>query len=181
MEDLYELYETISLHEYLNDKSIEEIIATLPTLCHINPDTFIQVINHFSDEPGQIDVPYTESTPNFCKTSRTVCKNNYVCNKCWLPHGDDHKCYAYDRILVELAINNCGDYFINSDDFVDKYSYCRHSDLKPNQRYQYGVEDFGCRGTYITYIKIGTKWFERKCVSCPLFIETHMDESKCLW
>ncbi len=174
MDDLYELYETISPDEYLKDKSIEEIIATLPTLCRINPATFMKVISHFSDEPDQIDVPYTESTPTFCKS-------NVVCKKCWLPHGDDHKCYAYDRIFVELAINDCGDYYINGYEFFDKYNYYRPSDLKPNQRYQYGEEDFGCRGTYITYIKIGTKWFNRKCISCPLFVETAMHLSSFLW
>ena len=101
MDDLYELYETISLDEYLKDKSVEDIVSTCRWLENINEPVFMEMIDYFNTEPEE-DLEYTEQH-----------NDDGNCVKCLFPHDNTHKCYAYDRIFRKIV-------FIGSHGYLNK-------------------------------------------------------------
>lgn len=152
----YDLYEEISLEDYLKDKSVEDIISTCKWLYQINRPVFYEMLAYFNKEPRE-DLKYTETTDKFCD-------NSVVCSKCLFPHDNSHKCYAYDRIFRNVFLNSC-DY-----DYLDEH-YAEYGNHYENGRDEYGHEDYGCRGTFDAYIRTGNALFERKCQTCPVMIQ----------
>lgn len=186
----YDLFENITLDEYLRDKSVDDIIDTIQLLSEINNSVFTQLIDYFNTEPEK-DLNYTPRIPKIC-TVNTKSQSGYdavsntplltgstwnndtdrinqesdiakYCTKCLFPHDDTHKCYAYDRIFLHCVLENVGDGDGSHLEFENKYVYdsqCKQAE----GRYKYDYIDYGgCRGYDRGYIKIGKIWVKRIC------------------
>lgn len=162
----YDLYENISLQEYLKDKTVEDIVSTCKWLNAINEHVFAEMLAYFNKEPSE-DLKYTDARDEYCDYQ------GWICPKCLFPHDDTHKCYAYDRIFRAVFIGLIGgDYHY----VRNTYTYCcgnerttcyNAAEHDKIGRYEYGEEDCGCAGSMAVYVRIGFTWFERKCDRCP--------------
>jgi hypothetical protein len=147
---------------------------------------FIEMMNYFNSEPAE-DLKYTEQCKNSTYCSKCLfphdnthkcnaygrlfggrhfgttgqCKNSTYCAKCLFPHDNTHKCYAYDRIFRETVLLILRG-VINDNELLyhDMFGYyCKNK----KGRYNIDYEDHGGAGSYLMYMRVGQKWFERHC------------------
>ena len=153
---------SLSLQEYIKDKTIEDIFGDLSVLSR---PLLREIIDYFNEEPP-IDLISTEIVPAICSHH-----NDDICLKCWMTHGNDHKCYTYDRIFSESVFFQY--YQLYDVLYINKYFNFKYDEYTPKpQRYSYGLDE---HLAHKTYIRIGKKWFTRACLDCPLLREISDD------